>query len=615
MAVNWTNSLSLPVLTSISPVVALTLILAIAFALMLTDRLRPDLVAIGVALSLGLTGIIEPNEVFIGFSSSAVVTIIGIFILAQGLQRTGVTRAFGRVLAQANRGGERGMIALVMSSGACLSLFMNNIAAAAVLLPGAVDAVKRRKLIPSKIMMPMAFATALGGMATLLTTANIVVSEALTVSGQRGYGLLDFVLVGVPVTLAGILFMLTLGRRLLPTRDPTALDPARANSHVLTESYELFQRLNRIRIPPTSSLVNQRIVDSGIGKQYGMSVMAVLRNGQTVLAPSPDEIIRAHDTLLVIGRRERAEQLRQYGAIVEPDSQFEGEITSDDVSLVEVIPAPRSRAIGQTLRQLRFREKFGASVLALWHGGRSVRTDLATLPLEFGDAMLVHGSREAISLLQSDSDFLVLRPPAAEESPVRADRAVVAVVILIAALTTAALDIVPIALATMLGALAMVLVGCLSMDEAYRAIDWRAVFLIAGMLPVSIAMQRTGAADELGRVITALLSGFGPVAVGAGLLTLTMLLTQVMSGQVTAVVLAPIAISTAQAIGSDPRAMAMFVALGCSLTFITPSAHPVNTFVMGAGGYQASDYPRVGVPLTLICVILIIALVTFVWRP
>ncbi|GIV83152.1 MAG: SLC13 family permease [Candidatus Roseilinea sp.] len=615
MAVNWTNSLSLPVLTSISPVVALTVILVIAFALMLTDRLRPDLVAIGVALSLGLTGIIEPHEVFIGFSSSAVVTIIGIFILAQGLQRTGVTRAFGRVLAQANRGGERGMIALVMSSGACLSLFMNNIAAAAVLLPGAVDAVKRRKLIPSKIMMPMAFATSLGGMATLLTTANIVVSEALTVSGQRGYGLLDFAPVGVPVTFAGILFMLTLGRRLLPTRDPAALDPARANSHVLTESYELFQRLNRVRIPPTSSLVNQRIVDSGIGKQYGMSVMAVLRNGQTVLAPSPDEIIRAHDTLLVIGRRERAEQLRQYGAIVEPDSPFEGEITSNDVSLVEVIPAPRSRAIGQTLRQLRFREKFGASVLALWHGGRSVRTDLATIPLEFGDAMLVHGSREAISLLQSDSDFLVLRPPAAEDAPVRADRAVFAVVILIVALTAAALDIMPIALATMLGALAMVLVGCLSMDEAYRAIEWRAVFLIAGMLPVSIAMQRTGAADALGRVITALLSDFGPVAVGAGLLTLTMLLAQVMSGQVTAVVLAPIAISTAQAIGSDPRAMAMFVALGCSLTFITPSAHPVNTFVMGAGGYQASDYPRVGVPLTLVCIILIIVLVTFVWRP
>ncbi|BCX05434.1 MAG: SLC13 family permease [Candidatus Roseilinea sp.] len=606
---------SLPTLTSISPAATLAIVLAIAFALMLTDRLRPDLVAVGVALSLGLTGVIQPGEAFAGFSSSAVITIIGIFILAQGLQRTGVTRTFGRFLAQANRGGERGMIALVMGSGAFLSLFMNNIAAAAVLLPGAVDAVMRRRLMPSKIMMPMAFATALGGMATLLTTANIVVSEALTVSGQRGYGLLDFAPVGAPVTLAGILFMLTLGRRLLPARDPAALYPGRANGHALTESYELFQRLNRVRIPPTSSLVNQRISESGIGKEYGMSVMAVLRNGQTLLAPSPDEIIRAHDTLLVIGRRERAEQLRQHGAIVEPDGRFEGEITSDDVSLVEVMLAPRSRAVGQTLRQLRFREKFGANVLALWHGGRSVRTDLATIPLEFGDAMLVHGSREAIALLQSDSDFLVLRPPASEEAPVRADRATAAIVILVIALLAAALDIVPIALATMLGALAMVLAGCLSMDEAYRAIEWRAVFLIAGMLPVSIAMERTGAADALGRGIVALLSGLGPVAVGAGLLVLTMALTQVMSGQVTAVVLAPIAISTAQSIGSDPRAMAMFVALGCSLTFITPSAHPVNTFVMGAGGYTASDYPRTGVPLTLICIVLIVALVALVWRP
>ncbi len=601
--------------TPIPTAAVLAVILAVAFTLMLTDRLRPDLVAIGVALSLGLTGVIEPGEVFAGFSSSAVVTIIGIFVLAQGLQRTGVTRTFGHFLAQANRGGERGMIGLVMASGAFLSLFMNNIAAAAVLLPGAVDAVKRRRLIPSKIMLPMAFATALGGMATLLTTANIVVSEALTVSGVRGYGLLDFAPVGVPVTLAGILFMLTLGRRLLPARNPAELYPERANGHALTESYELFQRLNRVRIPPGSSLVNRRLSESGIGKEYGMSVMAVLRDGRTFLAPSPDETIRPHDTLLIIGRRERAEQLKQHGAIVEPDGRFEGEIVSDDISLVEVMLAPRSRAVGQTLRQLRFREKFGANVLALWHGGRSVRTDLAVIPLEFGDAMLVHGPREAISLLQSDSDFLVLRPPVGEEAPIRADRAAMAVAILAVALLVAALDIVPIALAMMLGALAMVLTGCLSMDEAYRAIEWRAVFLIAGMLPVSIAMDRTGAANSLGQGIVTLLSRFGPVAVGAGLLMVAMGLTQVMSGQVTAVVLAPIAISAAQSIGSDPRAMAMFVALGCSLTFITPSAHPVNTFVMGAGGYTASDYPRVGVPLTLICIALIVMLVAWIWQP
>lgn len=607
---------SLPTLTLIPPALTLALILTIAFTLMLTDRLRPDIVAVGVALSLGLAGLIKPGDVFAGFSSSAVITIIGIFILAQGLQRTGVTRMFGRFLDQANRGGERGMIALVMGSGAFLSLFMNNIAAAAVLLPGAVDAVKRRRLMPSKIMMPMAFATALGGMATLLTTANIVVSETLTVSGLRGYGLLDFAPIGIPLTLAGILFMLTVGRRLLPARDPAQLQPQLANGHALTESYELFERLNRVHVPPSASLVNRRIADSGIGKEYGMSVMAVLRDGRTFLAPSPDEIIRANDTLLVIGRHERAAQLAQYGVIVEPDGRFEGEIVSDDVSLVEVMLAPRSRAVGQTLRQLRFREKFGANVLALWHGGRSVRTDLATIPLEFGDAMLVHGPRESISLLQSDSDFLVLRPPAAgDEAPVRAQRSGVAVIILAIALLATALDIVPIALATMLGALAMVVTGCLTMDEAYRAIEWRAVFLIAGMLPVGIAMERTGAAGALGRGIVSLFAGLGPVAVGAGLLILTMALTQVMSGQVTAVVLAPIAISAAQTVNSDPRAMAMFVALGCSLTFITPSAHAVNTFVMGAGGYTAGDYPRVGMPLTLICIALIVVLVAVVWQP
>lgn len=606
-------------LITLSPALILGVVLIVAFGLMLSDRLRPDLVAVGVALALGLTGVIQPDDVFVGFSSSAVITIIAIFILAHGLQRTGVTRMFGRFLAQANRGGERGMIALVMASGAFLSLFMNNIAAAAVLLPGTVDAVKRRKLMPSKIMMPMAFGTALGGMATLLTTANIVVSAALVVGGVRGYGLLDFAPVGIPVTVAGILYMLTLGRRLLPLRDPAEIESAGAGngkSHTaLTESYELFQRLNKVYIPPTSSLANRRIAETGIGKEYGMSVMAVLRNDQTFLAPSPNEYIRADDTLLVIGRRERAEQLRQFGAIVESDGRFEGELTSDDVSLVEVMLAPRSRAVGQTLRQLRFREKFGANVLAMWHGGRSVRTDLATLPLEFGDTLLVHGSREAISLLQSDPDFLVLRSPAVGEAPVRADRAAVAVAILVATLLISALDIVPIAMATMLGAVAMVLAGCLSMEEAYRAIEWRAVFLIVGMLPVSIAMQRTGVADAIGQGIVALFSAYGPVAVGAGLLVVTMALAQAMSGQVAAVVLAPLAISAAQSLGSDPRAMAMFVALGCSLTFITPNSHPVNVFVMGAGGYTAGDYPRVGAPLTLICIVLIVVLVAWVWRP
>ncbi|MFN3705848.1 MAG: SLC13 family permease [Thermoflexales bacterium] len=589
--------------------------LVVGFALMLSNRVRPDLVALGIALSLGLSGVITPGETFSGLSSSAVVTIIGIFILAQGLQRTGVTRVFGRFVARVTRGGERGMIAWVMGSGAFLSLFMQNIAAAAVLLPGTVDAVKRLRLMPSKVMMPLAFGTALGGMATLLTTANIVVSDALIVAGQRGYGLFDFVLVGGPVALAGMLFMLVRGHQLLPARDPSELDVAAARRSDLAASYELFDRLNHVYVPPTCSLVNRRIADSGIGKLYGLSVMAILRNGRKLLAPQPSEFIRAHDTLILIGRRERAEQLAECGAVVKSaDLPIADELVTDDISLVEVVLAPRSRAVGQTLQQLRFREKFGANVLAIWHGGRSMRTDLATIPLEFGDAMLVHGSREAISLLQSDSDFLVLRSPAGDELPIRPRRAAVAVLILAVTLLVAALELVPVALAMMGGALAMVAAGCLSLDEAYRAVEWRAVFLIASLLPVSVAMQRTGIADALGRGVVDLLARWGPLAVGTGLLVLTAALTQVMSGQVTAVVLTPVAISAAQAIGSDPRAIAMFVALGCSITFILPTAHPVNAFVMGAGGYMASDYPRVGVPLALLCLILIPPLIAVVWH-
>jgi di/tricarboxylate transporter len=597
----------------LSPELTLGVILFVAFALMLSNRVRPDVVAIAVALALGLTGVVTPGDVFAGFSTSAVITIIGIFIVAQGLQRTGVTRSFGRFLSRISRGGEQGMVAAVMASGATLSLIMNNIAATAVLLPGAVDAVKRQRIKPSKAMMPLAFATALGGMATLLTTSNIVVSASLVAAGQPGYGLLDFAAIGVPVTLVGIAFMVTIGRALLPARDPASVGDS--GDEVLTDSYELYQRLNRVRVPAGSSLAGQSLADSDIGKEYGMSVMAVLRDGQTILAPVPGQIIQAGDTLLLIGRRERAEQLKEHGVIVEVGDGFDGEITSADVSLVEVMVAPRSRAVGQTLKQLRFREKFGANVLALWHGGRSVRTDLATLPLQLGDSMLVHGSREAISLLQSDSDFLVLRAPQADDAPVRSDRAVLALAILALTLFVAAIGVIPIAEAVMLGALGMVIAGCLTMDEAYRAVEWRAVFLIAGMLPVSAAMINTGMADALGQWIVSLLSGYGAVAVGAGLLIVTMALTQVMSGQVAAVVLAPIAISAAQAVGSDPRAMAMFVALGSSLTFITLTAHPVNVFVMGAGAYAAGDYPRVGLPLTMILVPLIVVLVALVWRP
>jgi di/tricarboxylate transporter len=582
--------------------IALALILLIAFALMLSNRLRPDLVAISVALALGLTGLIPLQQIFSGFSSPAVITIIAIFVLAHGLERTGVTRWIGTRISKVG-GGEAGMVLTATLTGAFLSLFMNNIAAAAVAMPATADAVRRRRIPPSKVMLPLAFGTALGGMATLLTTGNIVVSAALVNAGLRGFGLLDFAALGVPIVAIGALYLMLIGRRLLPVRDLTREIQADVD---IEKTYRLGERLNALSVPNGSPLDGCPLANSGIGREYGMSVMAIVREGQTRYAPPSTEVIRAGDTLLVIGRSERARQLIDTGAFVETPLPANTQHAPEDTPLVEVLLAPRSRAVGQTLRDLRFREKFGGNVLAIWHGGRSVRTDLAALLLQPGDALLVQAGAASRALIQSEPDFLVLGAPPATDQAVA--RPILATVILVSTLVVTAAGLLPIEIAMMLGALAMVLTGCLSMDQAYRAVDWRSVFLVAGLLPVSLAMISSGAADALSNALLGTLSAYGPQAVGAGLLLLTALLAQVMSGQVTGVVLAPIAITAAQALGADPRAMAMMVALGTSMTFLTPNAHPVNTFVMGAGGYRPADYLRVGLGLFVLVALIIVPL-------
>ncbi|MCS7088625.1 MAG: SLC13 family permease [Thermoflexales bacterium] len=581
-----------------------------AFALMLSNRLRADAVAWLVAIALGLLSVVPPERLFEGFSSPAVITIIGISVIAQGLHRSGATRRMSAALLRLSGGSERGMVAAVMSAGALLSLVMNNIAAAAVILPSAVEALRRQKLAPSRVMLPLAIGTELGGMATLLTTGNLIVSAALVASGTPGYGLLDFLPIGGPIAVIGILFVTMLGRHLLPRRDGLAPMPT-SDSTALAEVYALPERLNALRVQPNSPLANAPLGQSGIGSSFGISVLAVVRNGRVIYAPTTSLTLRPHDVLLTIGRRERAEQAATLGLALEDAQPFAKALESSAASWVEVMLAPRSRAAGQTLRQLRFRDRFGTTVVAIWHGGRSVRTDLADIPLEFGDTMLVYGSEQALSLLQSDPDFLVLRASRPDDAP---RRMVVASGIVALALAAAALNVVSVPLAMMSGALALVLTRCLSLEEAYRAVEWRAVFLIAGMWPLATALTHSGLAKALGHAVVDTLAGGGVVAVGTGLLIATVLLAQVTSGQVSAAVLAPIAISTANALGADPRALAMFVAVGSSITFLTPAAHPVNAFVMGPGNYTAADYPRVGLPLTALVIALAVPLIAWAWR-
>lgn len=597
------------------PLILTFAILAAAIALFLSGRLRADLVALLTVVALGLTEVLTPQEAFSGFSRSAVIAISAIFILAAGLQRTGVAEQVGSLLLRLTGTHEGRLVATVMLAGAFLSLFMNNIAAASVLLPAVSSAGHKAGVSPGRILMPLAFATILGGMATLLTTTNIVVSSMLREEGLAGYGLLDFAPLGLPVVAVGIGYMALVGRRLLPAQGPAnRLEVGRPADGDLVGIYRLGERLFRIRVPVGSVLQGKSLATSALRERYHITVVAIERDGQAILSPLPDFILRASDIIIFSGQ---LDELRQRD--VEPRFEIlpardwrEQDLKSPEIVMTEAVLAPRSGLIGQTLRQVHFREKYGMSVLALWRGDRQIRTELTDRELQFGDALLLQGPRERLRVLRTEPDLIVLTHDDDEAKLVpgksRLALGIMGVVLLLVAVNPTAIGEVMLA-----GALAMVLVGVLTMDQAYLAIEWKSVFLVAGMLPMGLAITKTGAAALLADWLVASLGAAGPLALWAGLFVLATLLTQAMNGAAVAAVMAPVTIHAALSIGADPRAMVMGVALATSMAFLTPLGHSVNVLVMGPGGYGFRDYSRVGLPLTVLLFVVIVVLLPVFW--
>lgn len=587
-------------------------ILGTTIVLFLSEWFRPDLVALLVVVGLGATGVLTPQEAFSGFSRSAVITIMSLFILTAALHRTGATRRLGAgLLRLAGRGTTR-LVFLVMIAAAGLSLFMNNIAAGAVLLPIVMGLASQSKISPSRLLMPLSFGAILGGMATLFTTSNILVGTALRDYGLSSFGVLDFAPAGGVVALVGIVFMGLIGWRLLPERHPLEqISRVPVLRQELSELYQLRERLWELQVEATSPLTHKTLADSRIGETLGLSVLAVVRNGNVILSVRPDCVLLAKDIVLVAGREERVAKLAEYGLSLMVDVAWRGEFLSDKVEMFEVVVAPRSSVVGSTLKQLHFREKYNLSVVALWRDGLSYRTDVGDMPLRFGDALLVHGEVDKVRVLQAEADYLVLLPEDLQAQ--RPAKAPLAVAIMVAAVLISALGWLPAAEAVLAGALLVVVSGCLTMDEAYQAIEWRVVFLVAGMLPLGTAMTKSGAADLLGQVVIQVLGGYGAPVLLAGFYLTTVALTQVMSSQATAVVLAPIALAAAGAVGANPYTFAMAVALGSSTAFITPLSHPVNVLMMGPAGYTFRDFLRVGLLLTLVVFVAVMIALPIFW--
>lgn len=591
-------------------------ILGIAILLFITDRLRVDVTALLVLLALILTGLITPTEAFSGFSSPAVITVWAIFIVSGGLFHAGVANLVGDRLLRIAGSSPSRLVGLLMMAVGAMSGVMNNGGATAVLMPAATSISRKARVSASRLLMPLAFGSLLGGMVTLIgTPVNILVSDALRAAGLEPFALLDFAPVGLVILVAGVVYMAFLGQRLLPDRPrEERFSGAAIPDADLVDLYRLGERLFRARVPGRSPLIGKTLAESGLRENFEISVIGLERRGEMQLAPSKETVLRRGDMLLAEGLMDHLEWAHVTGQLdLQPEiGVHDKDLQSEAVGIAEVILLPHSRLAGKTLADIHFREKYRLSVLAVLRDGRPRRTGLVDLPLRFGDTLLVQGPRQNLHILQREPDFVVLGD-VVDGPPVRTRKLPVAVGILLVMLAPVVAGWLPITAAALLAGVLMVLTGCLTMDEAYQSIEWKAVFLVAGTLPLGIAMEKTGTAEFLASLMVQMVGGFGPMALLAGFYLLTNLLTQFMTNAAVIVLVAPIAIGAAQHIGADPRSLLMATAVAASAGFLTPVAHQANVLVMGPGGYRFGDYLRAGLPLNLLVFAVALLVVPLIW--
>ncbi len=595
---------------TLTPLWLTLIITALTTLLLISGKVRADIVGLLVVVALAISGVVPLQTALSGFSSNVVFVLIAIFILTKGLETTGVTAILGERLARLGNGGEWRLVIVTMLAAAVLSLFMNTVAAAAVLLPPVLAITRQRAIAPSRVLIPLAYGTLLGGTATLLTTANLVTSASLAAHGLQPYGLFDFLPVGLPVTIAGLLYMGLFGRHLLPRRGLPRPQPTFSD---LTATYHLDEGLHPLEVLPGSRLVGRPARKPGLAKETGLTLVGIftprgLRFAHQIV---PERKLLPGDVILVSGDVTRANlEAWRLKVLETPDvcEAFRAQAT-----LAELALNPRGEAPGHTIGELRMYVHYGLRVLAIWRQGNVLDSHLQAIPLQAGDTLLVQIPPQGLRDLRADPNFVVLQTIGEQRGHQAPWRQALAVGLLLLALVPAALGWAPLALSTLGSATLMMLFGIVPPDQAYQAISWRAIFLIAGMIPLGVAMRDTGAAAFLSAHMLKPLEHAPAWVIATAFLLLTTLLAQVTSGQVAALILAPLAIAAAGHYGINPRGLGMAVAVGASFAFLLPTGHPVNLLVMGPGEYQPKDYFKVGLPLLLVVVPIAVVMLQIFW--
>jgi di/tricarboxylate transporter len=592
-----------------------------AIALFFSSRVRLDLTAAFVILALAISGVVTPAEAIAGFGDPLVVMIAGLFVIGEGLHRTGVAAWVGQRIAALGQGSELHLILLLMPTVAILSAFMSSTGVVAIFIPVVLSMAREAGMSPRRLLLPLAIASLIGGMLTLIgTPPNIAVSRALIDAGMAGFGFFDFTPVGGVILLIGVLYMLTLGRRLLPDGKDQPTGISHLTLRDMAHAYGLEEGLHRLQIRPQSPLCDMTVSEIGLRRNFGVTVVALERQGGLLTALIPVLIetrLREGDVLFVVApqatidRHATALGLFDLGFPTGTRRRLQGQF-----GMAEALVVPGSPLVGKTIREANFRKRQGLTVLSVRRADHPMALDFDQTRLEAGDMLLLAGPWEAIERCSGPRRDMVLLelPQEIAERTWHGNQAPLAVLVTIGMLILMTFQLTSNLVAVMLAAFAMVATRCVNMEEAYRAMNWQSLVLIAGMLPLARALDVSGGSNLIVSTLANLFHDLGPRTVLAGLFLLTSLFSQFISNTATTVLIAPIALNLALDMGLAPAPFLMTVAIAASTAFATPVASPVNTLILGPGNYRFGDFLRVGVPLQVMALIATVALVPLVFQ-
>lgn len=604
-------------------------ILLLTIILFVTNRIRVDLVAIMALLAFVMSGILEPNEALAGFSNSVVIMIAGLFVVGAGILRTGLAQMAGNLLLTWSGDSERKLFFLLLTIVACVGAFMSNTGTVALMLPVVVSIAISIKESPSKYLIPLAYIGSLSGLLTLIASPpNLIVSQTLVDYGFERLGFFQITPIGVIAIIVAIFYLFLVRKTVIPNNKSrgNSGDTYQISPKQLAEDYHLGGNLFRVKVESDSAIVHSPLTDLGIPKQYQVFVLKIERHAKEGLRilpityqemAGPNSIIQANDILFVQGSAEKVDLFAKANGLTMVKEKSEADyLVTKELGMVEVLLTPHSSFVNKTIASIGFREKYNLNVVGINRKGNYVLSDMLNHPLRFGDALLVQGAWDDIELLSKETgDVVVVGQPREYASKASANgKAPIAGAIMLLMVILMIFEVFPAVISILIGAVLMILTGCLrNMDDAYSEMNFESIVLIAAMLPMATALEKTGGMELISNGIIDVLGSFGAFGVLIGIYWLTIVFGQVISNTATAVLFAPIAMNAAILIDANPYTFAMVVTAASAMAFLTPFSSPTNALVMTAGGYKFFDFVKVGVPLQVIMFVVMIIVIPLLY--